>query len=423
VTRTRRPEDLLRELAPQVLGALVRRHGQLDLCEDAVQEGLLQASVEWAKSGIPDNPGGWLLTVATRRLIDRARSDTARRHREDRVLIGDPSATTAGVPGEESHINRDDSLVLLFMCCHPALSPPSQIALTLRAVGGLTTAEIAAAFLVPEATMAQRITRAKQTIGGASAVFSLPPQEEVDERARIVRHVLYLVFNEGYTTSAGPGVNRTELTTEAIRLTREVNRLRPEDTETMGLLALMLLTEARRPARTNAEGEVVPLALQDRSLWDQELIREGCALVTSALSRGPLGSYQLQAAIAAVHDEAEHVDDTDWPQVLALYELLDRVSPNPMATLNRAIAVAMVRGTQSGLDLLATLNEDRRVSEHHLFYAVKGHLLDMAGSQDSAREAFEIAARRTTSLPEKRYLYKRSQKVVAHCASPHTSIE
>ena len=412
MTQAEGVEDLLRELAPQVLGALVRRHGQLDLCEDAVQEALFEASVEWEKSVVPEYPRGWLLTVATRRLIDHVRSDTARRRREERLVVGAPPAELAGL-GETADNDRDDSLVLLYMCCHPALNAPAQIALTLRAVGGLSTAEIAGAFFVPESTMGQRISRAKQRIRDAGAVFSIPPPEEIEERTRSVRHVLYLIFNEGYTSSSGPQVHRTELTTEAIRLTREVHRLRPLDTETTGLLALMLLTEARRPARITPGGDVVPLGEQDRRKWERGLIQEGVALVTGALSHGPVGSYQIQAAIAAVHDEAERVEETDWTQVLALYELLDQVSPNPMATLNRCVAVAMVHGPIAGLDLLVTLQDDPRVVQHHLFYAVRGHLLDMAEDHTAASEAFEVAARRTASQPEKRYLLKRSEQVLS----------
>jgi RNA polymerase sigma factor (sigma-70 family) len=406
-------EGLLRDLAPQVLGALVRRHGRLDICEDAVQEALLEAFSTWSANGIPEKPKGWLLTVATRRLIDQVRSDSARTGREERFLVGALPAELSRLPGEDSEIDRDDSLVLLFLCCHPTLSPPSQIALTLRAVGGLNTKEIAAAFFVPEATMAQRISRAKQAIRQAGAAFSMPPPEQVAERTRAVQHVLYLIFNEGYTTSSGPHVNRTDLTAEAIRLTRQVHSLRPDDSETAGLLALMLLTDARRPARTTPGGDLVPLAEQDRSRWDHDLIREGVALVTAALSRGPIGSYQLQAAIAAVHDEAAKVEDTDWAEVLALYKTLDRISPNPMATLNRAVAEGMVNGPDAGLDLLGTLEGDPRVSGNHLLYAVRGHLLEMAGRLQTAGDAFEMAARRTSSLPEKRYLQQRARQVRA----------
>jgi RNA polymerase sigma factor (sigma-70 family) len=404
VTAADRVEDLLRQLAPQVLGALMRRHGALDLCEDAVQEALLAAAVDWPAKGLPDNPRGWLIAVASRRLIDQVRSEQARRAREDRVLTGEPPAERIGAPSED----RDDTLVLLLMCCHPALTPPSQIALTLRAVGGLSTAEIAGAFFVPEATMAQRISRAKQRIRDEGATFSMPPEGELGQRLRAVMHVLYLIFNEGHTTTSGPDINRVDLTTEAIRLARELHRLRPGDSEAAGLLALMLLTDARRPARTAPSGELVALAEQDRHRWNQRQIDEGVALITEALAHEPLGAYQLQAAIAAVHDEATRAADTDWPQILALYEMLDHVAPNPMATLNRALAVAMVHGPRAGLDLLATLDDDNRVSGHHRLYAMRGHLLEMAGERAAALEAFQAAAERTASLPERRYLQGRA---------------
>jgi RNA polymerase sigma factor (sigma-70 family) len=406
-------EDLLRQLAPQVLGALLRRYQALDLCEDAVQEALVGAATDWPTKGVPDSPRAWLITVATRRLIDEVRSESSRRQREDRLIVGAPPAELSRRPGDEHDPDRDDTLILLLLCCHPALTPPSQIALTLKAVGGLTTAEIARAFFVPETTMAQRVSRAKQRIREAGATFSMPPAEEVDDRLRAVLHVLYLIFNEGYTTSSGTQINRAELTREAIRLTRELRRLRPGDGEIQGLLALMLLTEARRPARVAADGELVSLADQDRSRWDGDAIAEGVELVTDALARGPVGAYQLQAAIAAVHDEAPSAERTDWPQVLALYQLLDQIAPNPMATLNRALAVAMVQGADAGLGLLASLEGDERVSRHHRLYAMRGHLLQMAGSLAEARDAFEEAARRTASAPEKRYLLGR-----AHACAP-----
>ncbi len=401
-------EDLLRELAPQVLGAILRRHQALDLCEDATQEALTAAARAWPEKGVPENPRAWLVTVATRRLIDQVRSEHARRAREDRVAFGDPAAQMSPMPGTDRDPDRDDTLVLLLLCCHPSLTPPSQVALTLRAVGGLTTAEIASAFFVPEATMAQRISRAKQRIREAGATSSMPPPNELDERLRAVLHVLYLVFNEGYTTSFGPEINRTDLTREAIRLTRALHRLRPDDTEVQGLLALMLLTDARRTARVGGDGELISLADQDRSLWDRCTIEEGVALITDALARGPVGAYQLQAAIAAVHDEAVTADRTDWPQVLALYEVLDRIAPNPMATLNRALAVAMVRGPGAGLELLTSLDDDERVAHHHRLFAMRGHLLEMDGRLTEARDAFEEAARRTSSAPERRYLVTRA---------------
>jgi RNA polymerase sigma factor (sigma-70 family) len=405
-------EDLLRALAPQVLGALVRRYGHFDLCEDAVQEALLAAAVQWPGEGIPENPRGWLITVASRRLADAVRSEQARRRREQTAAaLEPPEELQAPASGDEHAEDEDDTLTLLFLCCHPALSPASQLALTLRAVGGLATAEIARAFLVPEATIAQRISRAKQSIKASGIPFQLPPEPERADRLRVVLHVLYLIFNEGYTATSGPHLQRSELTAEAIRLTREVRRLLPEDGEVAGLLALMLLTDARRAARTRADGSLVPLAEQDRGRWSTELIREGLDLVPKALSRGPLGPYQLQAAIAAVHAEAARAEDTDWPQILTLYELLERVSPNPMVTLNRAVAAAMARGPEAGLDLLRTLDEDGRVAGHHRVHAVRAHLLEMAGDREAARANYRAAARRTTSLPEQRYLEARAARL------------
>jgi RNA polymerase sigma factor (sigma-70 family) len=399
---TAQVEDLLHRLAPQVLGALVRRYGRFDACEDAVQEALLAAALQWPVEGEPDNPSGWLITVASRRLTDQLRSEHARRRREETLASEVP-------PGEA--VDEDDTLTLLFMCCHPALSPPSQLALTLRAVGGLTTAQIASAFLVPEATMAQRISRAKQRIRATEIPFGMPPEPEWSERLRVVLHVLYLIFNEGYTATSGPDLQRLELTREAIRLTREVRRLLPDDGEVAGLLALMLLTDARRAARTRPDGALVPLAKQDRALWDRGLIGEGVDLVSDTLARAPLGPYQVQAAIAAIHDEAPTAQDTDWPQILALYDVLERLSPNPMVTLNRAVAVAMVHGPQAGLRLLETLDDEDRVAAHHRLEVVRGHLLEMAGDHAAAIASYRTAARRTTSLPERRYLEGRAARL------------
>jgi predicted RNA polymerase sigma factor len=353
---------------------------------------------------VPDSPHGWLTTVAARRLTDQWRSESARRNRE-------ATAATLEPPGAVRAPEHDDTLTLLFLCCHPALSPPSQVALTLRAVGGLTTAEIASAFLVPEATMAQRISRAKQSIKASGGQFVMPPAAERADRLRVVLHVLYLIFNEGYTATAGPDLQRAELAVEAIRLTREVHRLLPDDGEVAGLLALMLLTDARRPARTRADGALVPLADQDRGRWNVEAIAEGVTLISETLPRAQVGPYQLQAAIAAVHAEAATADDTDWPQILALYELLERVSPNPMVTLNRAVAVAMVRGPEAGLDVLASLDDDERMARHHRLDAVRAHLLEMAGDDPAARAMYRSAARRTTSLPERRYLEERAARL------------
>jgi RNA polymerase sigma factor (sigma-70 family) len=405
-------EDLLRELAPQVIGTLVRRYGQFDLCEDAVQEALLAAAVQWPQAGVPERPRAWLVTVASRRLTDQVRTESARRRREEAVAARSPAdELVAPGPDAEPAPAHDDTLTLLFLCCHPALSPASQVALTLRAVGGLTTTQVAAAFLVPEATMAQRISRAKQTIKAAGARFAPPPPEERADRLRVVLRVLYLIFNEGYAASSGPDLQRAELTTEAIRLARELHRLLPDDGEVAGLLALMLLTDARRPARTLPDGSLVPLASQDRSRWDADAIAQGVALVTDTLARVPVGPYQLQAAIAAVHDEAARAAGNEWPQILVLYELLERLDPSPVVTLNHAVALAMVRGPRAGLDLLATLDGDARLAGHHRLDAVRAHLLELAGDPAAAREHYRAAARRTTSLPEQRYLEGRAARL------------
>jgi RNA polymerase sigma factor (sigma-70 family) len=405
-------EDLLRELAPQVLGILVRRHGQFDLCEDAVQEALLAAAVQWPAEGVPERPRGWLVTVASRRMTDQIRGESARRRREEAVATASPAdELVAPAADADAPAASDDTLTLLFLCCHPALSPPSQVALTLRAVGGLTTAQVARAFLVPEATMAQRISRAKQTIKAAGARFALPPSAERAERLRVVLQVLYLIFNEGYAASSGPDLQRADLTAEAIRLARELHRLLPEDGEVAGLLALLLLTDARRPARSRPDGSLVPLAEQDRSRWNADAIAEGVALISATLARAQLGPYQLQAAIAAVHDEAATAADTDWRQILVLYELLAQVAPSPVVTLNHAVALAMVRGPRAGLELLATLDGDARMAGSHRLDAVRAHLLELAGDTAAARERYRAAARRTTSLPEQRYLESRAARL------------
>jgi RNA polymerase sigma factor (sigma-70 family) len=406
-------EGLLRQLAPEVLGVVLRRHSQFDACEDAVQEALLAAALQWPSEGVPEHPRAWLITVASRRLTDAWRAEHARRDREDADFAAVPaSELRAPAPGDEVP-SGDETLTLLFLCCHPSLSPSSQLALTLRAVGGLTTAEIARAFLVPDATMGQRISRAKATINDAGGSFSMPPDHERDARLKVVLHVLYVIFNEGYTATSGPSLQRRDLATEAIRLTRLVHRLLPADGEVAGLLALMLLTEARHAARTGPDGSLIPLAEQDRSLWRDDLIREGTELIAATLPRARLGPYQLQAAIAAVHAEAASPEETDWPQVLALYELLERVAPNPMATLNRAVALAMVHGPHSGLDLLATLDADERLAGHHRLTSVRAHLLELAGDTAAAREAFKLAARQTTSVPEQRHLERRAARLSA----------
>ena len=405
-------EHLLRELAPQVLGALVRHYGHFDLCEDAVQEGLLAAALQWPEEGVPESPRGWLIRVASRRLTDLLRSETSRRRREETVAnLAGPEELVASGPEEARLDDGDDTLTLLFLCCHPSLSAASQIALTLRAVGGLTTAQIAHAFLVPESTMAQRISRAKRSIKKAGSTFEMPPEEERDERLGAVLHVLYLIFNEGYTASSGSQLHRTELTAEAIRLARAVRRLLPDDGEVAGLLALMLLTDARRLARTEEDGSLIPLADQDRSRWNTAAIVEGEALVTDALSRTRLGPYQIQAAIAAIHATAARAEDTDWPQIVALYRVLEKISDNPMVRLNHAVAAAMAGGPKEGLALLEPLESDGRVSGHHRLNAVRAHLLEMAGDLDGARADYLLAARRTTSTPERRYLQDRADRL------------
>jgi RNA polymerase sigma factor (sigma-70 family) len=404
-------EDLLRRLAPQVLGAVVRRYGHFDSAEDAAQEALLAAAMQWPKDGIPDNPRGWLITVASRRLTDLLRSEQARQRREDTVarwtLPEQWLVPAADRPASES----DDTLILLFMCCHPSLSPASQIAVTLRAVGGLTTAEIARAFLVPEATMTRRISRAKQRIKDSGIPFGMPPGLERTERLGAVLHVLYLIFNEGYASTSGPNLQRSELSAEAIRLARLVHRLLPDDSEVTGLLALMLLTDARRPARTGPDGGLIPMAEQDRGLWNTGYIAEGVALITDALPRGVTGPYQLQAAIAAIHDEAPSAEATDWPQIMALYELLMRISDNPVVALNHAVAVAMARGARAGLDLLGRLEADERIAGDHRLHAVRAHLLELVGDRIAARESYQAAARRTTSLPQQRYLHAKAARL------------
>jgi RNA polymerase sigma factor (sigma-70 family) len=404
-----RSEYLLRDLAPQVLGAVMRRFRDFASAEDAVQEAFLAATVQWAREGVPDNPKAWLIQVASRRMTDHVRSEVARRHRETAMATQSGYLAPAVDLGTET--DQDDTLVLLFMCCHASLTPASAIALTLRAVGGLTTAEIASAFLVPEATMAQRISRAKYSIKASGVPFRLPTKQEQDERLRAVLHVLYLVFNEGYTSSAGPNLQRCELSAEAIRLTRIVYHSLPGDAEVAGLLALMLLTDARRAARSGPDGELIPLTKQDRTLWDRKEISEGLVLISSALPQGPTGTYQLQAAIAAVHDEALRAEDTDWPQILALYDLLKGMSDNPMVMLNHAIAVAMVHGPSAGLALLDALDGDGRLTGHHRLDAVRAHLLELSGDRQAAIQYYDIAANRTTNLPERNYLVTQAARL------------
>jgi RNA polymerase sigma factor (sigma-70 family) len=401
-------EHLLRELAPQVLGAVARRFRDFSSAEDAVQDAMIAAFNQWPKEGVPENPRGWLIQVACRRMTDQLRSEIARRERETAVAAETENVTSLEI---EADMDPDDTLVLLFMCCHRALTPSSAIALTLRAVGGLTTAEIANAFMVPEGTMAQRISRAKQTIKASGVPFRLPSQPERIERLPAVLRVLYLIFSEGYASSIGSHLQRLDLAREAIRLTRNAKTLLPDNSEVAGLLALMLLTDARRAARTGTEEELIPLDKQDRSLWDRAEISEGIELLTAALSKASVGLYQLQAAIAAVHDEAARVEDTDWPQILALYELLKRVAPSPMVTLNHAIAAAMMHGPAKGLELLQALDSDPRVADHYRLDAVRAHLLEKLGDHQAAIKHYRIAAARTTSIPERNYLITQAARL------------
>ncbi|HEY6745511.1 MAG TPA: DUF6596 domain-containing protein [Mycobacteriales bacterium] len=395
---------MLRRLAPQVVGALTRRYGDFDTAEDAVQEALLAAAEHWSRAGVPEKPYGWLMQTAARKLIDQRRSEQSRRRREDLTVAQEPPP--ADVPGQ------DDTLTLLFLCCHPALTPPSAIALTLRAVGGLTTAQIASAFLVPEPTMAQRISRAKQRIKASGESFRMPAAEDRKSRLRTVLRVLYLIFNEGYASSGGQALQRTELSDEAIRLTRLAHRMLPADGEVTGLLALMLLLDARRPARTTAGGELVLLADQDRTLWNRALLAEGVALLDRAIRGGGAGEYQIQAAIAAVHSRASRAADTNWPQILALYGLLEQLTGNPVVTLNRAVAAAMAEGPAAGLALLDGVAD--ALAGHYRLHAVRAHLSELAGDTEAALTHYRAAAARTTSVPEQHYLAARAARLRPH---------
>jgi RNA polymerase sigma factor (sigma-70 family) len=405
-----RIECLLRELAPRALGAVLRQGRDFGASEDAVQEALIAAADQWPRHGIPENPLGWLIRVALRRMTDHIRSEISRRNREAIVGAEMQLEVTPPICSDAESVS-DDTLVLLFMCCHPALTSASAIALTLRAVAGLTTGEIAKAFLVPESTIGQRISRAKQSIKASGIPFRMPDAEERAQRLSSVLHVLYLVFNEGYTASAGAELHRTDLSNEAIRLMREVHKLVPDDAEVAGLLALMLLTDARRVARTGSNGELIPLDEQDRTRWDRQSIAEGVALVSAALSKGLVGEYQLQAAIAAVHDKAAYAGETDWSQILALYSVLKRMTDNPMVAISHAIAAAMVAGPKAGLELLAPLQDDERLRGNHRLDTARAHLLERAGELGAAEELYRLAASKTTSVPERNYLLLKAARL------------
>ena len=407
-------EHLLREITPQVLGALARRHRDFAAAEDAVQEALLDASMQWPLEGVPDNPAGWLYKTALRRFIDQQRSDSARRRRE--AQIADEFAheeKQVQAVDEEFEPEQDDTLVLLFMCAHPALTPTTAIALMLRAVGGLTTREIGAAFFISEATMAQRISRAKQTITESRVAFALPSADERAQRLEAVMHVLYLIFNEGYASSSGESLQRVDLSGEAIRLTRALHAQVADSPEVPGLLALMLLTDSRRAARADASGELIPLDEQDRALWSRPLIEEGIALAGHAMAQGRVGPYQVQAAIAALHDQSPTTEEADWPQIHALYLLLERMSDNPMVTLNRAVAAAMVEGPDAGLQVVDSLAADERLKGHYRVHAVRAHLYERAKRNDLALEHYRRAAEATASLPERNYLLKKAVRLQA----------
>ena len=398
-------EDLLRRLTPQVLGAVVRRYGHFDLAEDATQEALLAAYVQWSRDGLPENPKAWLITVASRRLTDLLRSDQARRRREETVAQSAVAETREPPGAEHRSADADDTLILLYMCCHPSLPIASQIGLTLRAVGGLTTAEIARAFLTSEATVTRRITRSKQSIKDSGLPFTMPGAAELPSRLDVVLRVLYLIFNEGYASTMGTNLQRVDLAEEAIRLARTLHASLPEDSEVTGLLALMLLTHARHRARSGPDGALIPMSGQDRSLWDRDAISEGVGLITAALPRGLTGPYQIQAAIAAVHDEAPSTEATDWPQIVALYRVLLRLDNNPVVALNHAVAVSMDQGPQAGLELLRQLESDPRINADRRFHAVRAHLLEMTGNTAAARDAYEAAARQAANLQQQRYLH------------------
>ncbi len=390
-------EGLLRELAPRALGAVVRRYGHFADAEDAVQEALVTAATTWPASGLPENPLGWLVRVASRRMADLYRSDESRRRREDLA-----ASWSRERPAPAS--GRDDTLTLFFMCCHPSLPPASAVALTLRALGGLTTREIATAFMVPEATMAQRISRAKRTVADAGEPFSLPDARARGERLAPVLRAIYLVLNESYASSSGPDLHRTDLATEAIRLVRLLRELLPDDPEVAGLLALILLTEARRPARTTPEGALVPLAEQDRSLWDRALITEGTALAAVALERGPMGEYAAQAAVAALHDAAPRYEDTDWERILSLYTLLEQLTDSPVVRLNRSVALSMIEGPDAGLGVLDQLSSSGPLARSHRLRAVRAHLLELRGDISDARAEYAAAAAESANLRERDYL-------------------
>ena len=404
-------EEVWRQESPHVLAALMRRHGDLADCEDAAQEALVAAAEQWPQEGVPEYPRGWLIRVASRRLVDRIRSDQARSAREETDGVAQPADAFTAPAADEPDDSGDDALLLVLLCCHPALSRPSQVALTLRAVSGLATADIAAAFLVPETTMAQRLSRARNTLRDNAVRFERPTTDELPTRVAAVLDVLYLVFNEGYARTSGPRLVETSLAEEAIRLTRQLHAYLPDHDEVAGALALMLLTHARRDARVDARGDLVPLAEQDRCRWDAANITEGVAILEEVLPRGHVGAHQLQAAIAALHAEAARYEDTDWAQIVVLYTMLAEVAPSPAVTLNRAVAVGMASGPDAGLAALGPLVDDPALRRYHRLPAVRAHLFELAGDRAAAAAEYARAAELTSSWPEQRYLASRLARV------------
>ena len=412
-------ERVFREEYGRIIATLIRHSGSFDLAEEALNEAFLSAASTWERDGPPRNPGAWLTTVAQRRLVDAIRRDKTRSDKEPEIEFettrlrpfAEPASLeeTVTYPGEYP----DDRLRLIFTCCHPSLGRDAQVALTLRTLGGLTTSEIAHAFLLPESTLAQRLVRAKQKIRLARIPYEVPPLERLSDRLAAVQAVVYLIFNEGYAASTGANLVRNDLCAESIRLGRVLCELLPNEPENIGLLALMLLQDSRRRARVNDRGELVTLEEQDRSLWDRDEIAEGVRLLEQALPMGRVGNYQLQAAIAAVHCEASTADETDWPQIVALYEALMRLSSSPVIALNHAAAVAMAEGVEQGLRLIDTAGAGGALNNYYLFHAARADLLRRLNRLPEAQAAYERALSLTTNQIEQNYIRRRLNETSA----------